>query len=212
MWLMQLFAFWVFWRWIFSLYSMPALLYLGNSTTSGGLGVEILQPSLDVSGKLCVSSSCISSHGSVQVSGRTCQRSIQTFDSGGTMLDGGSLASHPSEHVGRCPSAVSHCKRSHCGCFSQPGSQGSAISAFNPLAAQWCVLCRQGFSSSVCQAVGGNSSVYIKGLSAVLEGIGRLMCSTGFTNQCHLCSWISKCIVTFVSGWPGLAYNWYILF
>ena len=51
----------------------------------------------------------------------------------------------------QCPS----CKRSHCGCFGRPGAQGSAISAFNPLAAQQCVLHRQGFSSSVCQAVAG---------------------------------------------------------
>ena len=50
---------------------MPALLHLGISTISGVLGVECLQPSLDVSGKLCVSSSCISSSGSVHVSGRT---------------------------------------------------------------------------------------------------------------------------------------------
>ena len=56
---------------IFSFYSMPALLHLGISTTSGGLGVECLQPSLHFSGKLCVSSSCISSSSSVQVSGRT---------------------------------------------------------------------------------------------------------------------------------------------
>ena len=40
---------------------------------SGGLRVECLQPSLDVSGKLYVSSSCISFTSSVQVSGRTCQ-------------------------------------------------------------------------------------------------------------------------------------------
>ena len=33
------------------------------------------------------------------------------------------------------------------------GAQGSAIPAFNPFAAQRCVLHRQGFSSSVCQAV-----------------------------------------------------------
>ena len=32
---------------IFSFYSMPALFHLGNSTTSGGLGVECLQPSLE---------------------------------------------------------------------------------------------------------------------------------------------------------------------
>ena len=43
---------------IFSFYSMPALLHCGNSTTSSSLGVECLQPSLDFSGKLCVSSSC----------------------------------------------------------------------------------------------------------------------------------------------------------
>ena len=69
------------------------------------------------------------------------------------MLDGGSLASHSSQHVGRCSSVVSHHKRSHCGCFSRPGAQGSVISAFNPLAAQEHVLCRQGLSSLVCQVV-----------------------------------------------------------
>ena len=54
---------------------VPALLLLGISTTSEGLEVECLQPSLDISGKLHVSSSCISSSISVQVSGRTCHRS-----------------------------------------------------------------------------------------------------------------------------------------
>ena len=102
---------------------------------------------MNVSGKLHVSSSFISSSSSVQISGGTCQRSTETFDSGGTMLDGGSLASHSCQHVGRCSSAVSHHKRSHHGCFGRPGAQGSAISAFNPLAVQQCVLCRQGFSS-----------------------------------------------------------------
>ena len=58
---------------------MPALLHLGISTTSGGLGVECLQPSLDVSGKLCVSSTHISLSSSVQVSGSACQRSTQTL-------------------------------------------------------------------------------------------------------------------------------------
>ena len=46
---------------IFSFYSMPALFHLGNSSTSVGLGVECLQPSLDFSGKLCISSSSSSS-------------------------------------------------------------------------------------------------------------------------------------------------------
>ena len=172
---------------IFSFYSMPALLHLGISTTSGGLGVECLQPSLDISGKLHVSSSCISSSGSVQVSGRTCQRSAQTFDSCGTMLAGGSLAPHSSQHVSRHSSAVPHHKQFHCGCLGRPGTQGSALSAFNPLAAEQCVLCRQGFSSSLSGSGGGNLSIYVKGLPAVLEGMGRLVCLTGCTKQCHLC-------------------------
>ena len=134
---------------------MPVLLHLGNSSASGGLGIECLQPSLDVSGKLCVSSSGSSSSSSVQVSGRTCQQSTQTSDYCGTMLDGGSLASNSSQHVGQHSPAVCHHKRSHSGCFSRPGAQGSAISAFNPLAGQQCVLHQQGFSSSVCQVVAG---------------------------------------------------------
>ena len=121
---------------IFTSYSVPALLHLGTSTTSGGLGVECPQPSLNFSGKLCVSSSSSSPSSSLQVSGRTCQWSTQTFNSGGAMLNGGSLGSHSSQHVGRCSLAVSHHKRSRCGCFSRPDTQGSVISAFNPLAAQ----------------------------------------------------------------------------
>ena len=121
---------------IFSFHSMLALLHLGISTTSGGLGVECLQPSLDISCKLHVSSSCISWSGSVQVSGRTCQRSTHLVGSGNTMLDGGSLAPHSSQHVGRHSSVVPHHKRSHHGCLGRPGVQGSAVSAFNPLAAQ----------------------------------------------------------------------------
>ena len=140
---------------IFSFYSMPTLFHFGNFTASVGLGVECIQPSLDFSGKLCVSSSDSDPSCSVQVSGRTCQQSTQTFTSGGTMLDGGFLASHCSQHVGRCSSAVSRHKRSCHGCFGRPDAQGSVISAFNPLAAQQHVLCRQGFSSLVCQAAAG---------------------------------------------------------
>ena len=70
------------------------------------------QPSLDISGKLCVPCSCTSSSSSIKVSGRTCERSTQTFDSGGTMLDGGSLGSHSSQHVGRHSLVLSHHKMS----------------------------------------------------------------------------------------------------
>ena len=71
------------------------------------------------------------------------------------MLDGSSLTSHSSQHVGRHTTAAFHHKRSCCGCFGRPCAQGLAISAFNPLAAQTSVLHRQVFSSSVCQVVVG---------------------------------------------------------
>ena len=77
---------------------------------------------------------------------------------------------------------MSHCKRSHHGCFCRPGTQGSAISAFNPLAAQRCVLHRQGFSSSVCQAAAGatlhqrsTSTVGRNGLVGVLNRVYQTM-------------------------------------
>ena len=170
-WLKQLFAFGAYQWWIcWHPPIMLTLLYLGNCTTCGGLGVEYLQPSLDISGKLCVSSSCISSSSSVQPSGRTCQRSTQTFDSSGTMLDGGSLASHSSQYVGRHSSGLSHHKRSCHGCFGRPCSQGSAMSVFNPLGTQRCVLHRQGvLFLSLSGSGGGNSSIYVEGLPAMLK-------------------------------------------
>ena len=39
------------------------------------------------------------------------------------------------------------------GCYGILGTQGAGITAFIPLAAQRCVLHRQGFSSSICQEV-----------------------------------------------------------
>ena len=169
---------------IFLFCSMPALFHFGNSTACGGLGVECLQPSLEFSGKLCVSSSGSGPSCSVQVSSRTCQWSTQTLMSGGFMLNGGSLASHSSQHAGRCSSAVSHHKGSHHRCFGRPGVQGSAISAFNSLVAQGCVLCRQGFSSLVCQVVvgqlkhlcqGSTSSAGRCGLVGVLNRVYQTM-------------------------------------
>ena len=100
------------------------------------------------------------------------------------MLDGSSLASHNSQQAGGRSLAVSHHKRSHCGCFGRPGAQGSKISAFNPLAVQQCVLCRQGFSSSVCLAVAGQlehlcqgstSSAGRSGLVGVLDRVYQTM-------------------------------------
>ena len=157
-WLRQLFTFGAFQRWTswhLLILLNANIISLWNLHCLWDLGIECLQPSLEISGKLFVSSSGSGPSCSVQVSSRTCQRSTQTFTSGGSMLDGGSLASHSSQHVGRCSSVVPSSKRTHSGCFSGPGAQGSMISAFNPLAAQQHILCRQGFSSSVCQAVVG---------------------------------------------------------
>ena len=66
------------------------------------------------------------------------------FDSGGTLLDGDPWLPTVLNMLADIP-LLSHHKRSDHGCFGRPGAQGSAISAFNPLAAQRCGLHRQGF-------------------------------------------------------------------
>ena len=92
------------------------------------------------------------------------------------------LDSHSSQHVGRHSSAVPHHKRSHCECLSGPGAQGSAISAFNPLGLSvMFVMQTRVLFLSLSGSGGGNSSIYIKGLPALLEGMGRLECLTGST-------------------------------
>ena len=121
---------------------MPALLHIGIATTSGVLRVECLQPSMAIQvGYMfpppalvpLVLSMFLAEH----VKGQLRQMILVV------------------PHVGRCSIMVPHHKRSCHGCLSRPHAQGSAISAFNPLAAQQCVLWRQGFSSLVCQAVTG---------------------------------------------------------
>ena len=136
--------------------SMSVLLFLGKSTSSGYLGVECFQQPLDKSGKLWVSSFYFSAPGAAIVPGTVCHRSFPTSYSSGTLLDWGSWVSHRSQHVWRHSSTVSYFKGPHHVCLSQPCVQGSAVTAFNPLTAQRCVLCRQGFSS-ICEAVVGVS-------------------------------------------------------
>ena len=70
------------------------------------------------------------------------------------MFDLGSLASHSSQHIARCSLSVSHHKGSHLGCLSGPLHKGLPLLHLT-LWLLWCVLCRQGFSSSVCQLVVG---------------------------------------------------------
>ena len=102
------------------------------------------------------------------------------------LLDGGSLASHSSHDVWRCSSSVSSHKGSQHGCFVRPGAQGSVMAAFNPLAAQRCVLHRWGFFLSLSDSGGDVSTIYNVVLPAVVEKISRLVCSKGCTKQCHI--------------------------
>ena len=97
---------------IFMYKSISELLHLGESAFSGSFGFECFQPSLNISGELCISSSCIISLRSVQISGRTSHRSIQTSNSSFTLLwlGGGILAFHSSQHVERYSSSASYCK------------------------------------------------------------------------------------------------------
>ena len=99
--------------------SMSALLHFGNSVTPQRLEVECFHPSVAVLGELCIP---FCSNNFVHVSGRTWYRSVETFDSHYTMLDGGSLASHCSEYVGSHSSSISHSERS-------PQGQGTKVSA-----------------------------------------------------------------------------------
>ena len=78
-------------------YSLERLLHLGV------LRLKHFQPSMALSGELYIFSSCISSPSFVKVSGRTCDRSIQTSNSNHSLLEGGSLAGHSSLHVEDIP-------------------------------------------------------------------------------------------------------------
>ena len=129
------------------------------------------------------------------------------------MLDGGFFASYSSQNVGRCSSAVPCHKRSHPGCLRRPGTQGSAISALNPLAAQQYVLCRQGVSSSVCQAVVGQlehlhqrstRTVGRNGQVGVLNRVYQTMPSLPLN---YLIFWY----IYFRLAWPGIPLVYIIL-
>ena len=146
--------------------------------------VENVQLSLDISGELCLSSFCISSPSSVQVSGKTCHRSTQTYYCRSILLDGSSLAFHSAQHIDIFP--LSYCTKS-CNEYSgRLGYQGSTISTFNPLATQRCVLHRQVFSSSVCQAMAGVTQACTRKVyQQCWKELASLVCSRGCTKQCH---------------------------
>ena len=139
---------------------MSTVLNLGKSPTCVCLGVECFQPPLDTSGELCVSSSSFSSLGSVQVPGRMWHRSVQmSYSSGTCWMEAPWLPT-----VLNMLADVHQClilKDLVMDNFIRLGAQGSAITVFNPLAAQRCVLCGQVFSSTVCHAWVGMTQAFV---------------------------------------------------
>ena len=155
---------------------MSAFLHPGKSINSGSLGVESFNHPRAFRCNLSVSSSCIASPCSVKALGRTCHMSIHTSYSHGTLFHGGSLASLSFQHVGSHCSLPSYHNKSYHGYFSGLSAQGSAITTFNPLAAQRCEFCRQWLFSSVVRQCQGQLKHLRQKLPAILEGMGQLMC------------------------------------
>ena len=125
-WLKCLFSFGAYQRWICWYPSVPlkvsiiTLLHLGNTTASGDLGVACLYPSLDISGKLCLSPPALVPLFLYMLLEEHVKGQFRVLILVAHLLDGGSLVSHSSLCGDRHSLAQSHHKRSHCGCFSMP--------------------------------------------------------------------------------------------
>ena len=150
------------------------------------LGIECFHPSWNIQVNYLFAIPTLVSPSSVQISCRTCHRSIQTTYCSDNLLDGGFQAPHSSQNAHRHSSLLFYYKRSCCGCSSRLDSQGSAITAFNPLAAQRCLLCSWVLFFNPPGSGGDDSSIYEK-LPAMLKGMGRLVCSRGYSKQCIFC-------------------------
>ena len=164
---------------------MSAILHLGKSITSGSLGVKLIQPYLDRSGELCISSSCISSLSSVHISSRKCHRSVQTYDSSCIFLQEGLLASLSSlnmlEHISHQCSII----RNLIGEVSVDWVHkvlSSLHLTFWPLNGVFFTS-KGSLPQSVRQGE-GFLSIYNQRLLEVLEVMGRLVCLSRFTKQC----------------------------
>ena len=99
--------------------SMTALLQLGKYITSCSHGGEHFQSPLTLSGELHISSSCLSSSGSVHISSETGHRPSQTYHFQCALLCRGSLASQSSQHAGIQSFLMYPHKRAHQGYFSR---------------------------------------------------------------------------------------------
>ena len=163
-WLKQLFTFWVYLRWICCQPPVPPQCWqyyiLESPPPLGVLGLNVFNHpwTFQVSYVFPLPalvplalSKFLPKHG---------QRSTQTFDSSGTMLDGGSLASH---NLNMLADILWHCP-----IIKDPTVDVSVVNVlkglphlhFNSLASQRCVLCKQGFSFLSLSSSGrGNQSM-----------------------------------------------------
>ena len=141
--------------------------------------VECFQPSLDMSYKLCISSSYTGSFSSIHVSGRTYHRSIHMPDSSCTMLGGDFLPFHSCQYVRRHSSLVSYQKNVLGGLVLQ-GLQLLHLSLWwlRDVSVQTRIL----FLSLVGSGR-GCSIISNKSLPAVLEVI---VCSRQCIKQCQI--------------------------
>ena len=162
--------------------SMSALLHLGKSTTSYTLGIECFQPSVDISGELCISS-CISSPTSLQVSGRTCHRSIQIPNSNFTLLDRGSLAFYSSQQVERHSSLVPTTKD-----LIRDTLVGQTLKGVSLLYLRNVCCTDEGSLPQSFSSCGGNSDHLQQRFTSNVERMDMLLYSRECTKQGHFCS------------------------
>ena len=154
------------------------------------------------------------SHSSVQIFGKICHGSIHTSYPHGTLLNGGFLGSHSSWHAGRYSSLLSCCNKPCYGFFSGPGVQGSATAEFNSLAAHRCVLHWQEFSSVINQAVARATEASMTRVWTILEGMGQLIYSRGYTKQCFFLVHLFRVALTWhtIGIYPCAFFNLWNLF
>ena len=128
--------------------SVSALLHLGKLTTSCRFGIEPYQSSQDI--QMCyvlppVFALVLSKFLAEHVTGK-----FRHLLGSPCWME----APYSSQHVGRHSSLLSFCTKSCQEWASGLSAQWSVITVLT-LLMQRCLLCRQGFSSSVCQVVAG---------------------------------------------------------
>ena len=89
------------------------------------------------------------------------------------MLNDGSLASHSSQHVGRHSSVLSHLTVD---VLAGQVLKGVPYLYLAPDYSEMCVVQTGVLFLILSGSGGGNLSIYNKGLPAMLEGMGRLVC------------------------------------